>query len=244
MGTVDKWVGRLLLFVVLTLFVNGLWGQAGRLLPEPFSDWYQVPYQLFGSWWFEHAPHRLSTGEQMSLFHLLVAYLLAMAVPLLVLRLAANITASRAGLGKARREGLSATALGAAIMMPLGFWFAVTAPTALNSPLREVVQFLSIIPEHFLVFGVIGVLLLPGQRLVWPSLSAGGFGVGLFAIIAASLNFGLLHVGTPHFPELLTAFPLGLLFAAMTYVTGSVWPAIGAHAVLQLIPLVLSPLLR
>jgi len=234
------WVERLKVFAFLTLYVTGLWGQAGHLLPEPFNDWHGVPYRLLGPWWHGHVLPQLAYAEQIALFQLVASYLLALAVPLLALR-SLGISTREAGLGWSRTLGFRITAVGVVITLPIGFWLATVTPNPWGSPLQETLEFISIVPEHFLVFGVFGVLLLPGRQLTWSSASAGQTGARLFTVVAAGLVFGLIHVGTPHPAELWASFPLGLLFAAMTFLSGSIWPALIAHVTLNIFPMALIP---
>ena len=241
MNTADnEWSERLKVFAFLLLYVIGLWGQTGSLLPEPFNHWHGIPYQLLGSWWHNHVSEQLTHAEQIAAFQVVVDYLLAFAVPLLALR-TLGISSREAGLGLSQNQGLLITVTGVAITLPVGFWLATVTPNPWGSPLQEALEFTTIVPEHFLVFGVFGVLLLPGRQLIWPAVSGRQVGAGLFTLATASLIFGLIHIGTPHSAELWASFPLGLLFAAMTFLSGSIWPAVIAHATLNLFPMALLP---
>lgn len=234
----NEWVERLKVFAFLTLYVTGLWGQAGSLLPESFNHWHGIPYQLLGSWWHSHILQQFTYAEQIAVFQVVVGYLLAFAVPLLALR-SLGISAQEAGLGLSRNLGFPITAVGVVITLPVGFWLATVTPDPWGSPLQETLEFISVVPEHFLVFGVFGVLLLPGRQLIWPAASARQMGAGLFTLVTASLVFGLIHIGTPHPSELWASFPLGLIFAAMTFLSSSIWPAVIAHVTLNILPMAL-----
>ena len=171
MNTADnEWAERLKVFTFLLLYITGLWGQAGSLLPEPFNYWHGIPYQLLGSWWNDHVPLQLTSAEQIAAFQVVMGYLLAFAVPLLALRLL-GISPRQAGLGLWRSQGLLITAVGVVVTLPVGFWLAMVTPNPWGSPLQEALEFITLVPEHFLVFGVFGVLLLPGRQLVWPTAS-------------------------------------------------------------------------
>jgi len=220
--------------------VTGLWGEAGRFLPAPLNDWHGIPHRLLGQWWQAHVLPQLSYTEQIALFNAAVSYLLALAGPLFALRLL-GISASTAGLGRPRSHGIRVTAVGTVICLPVGLWLAMVTENPWGSVLQETLEFLCIVPEHFLVFGVVGVLLLPGHRLALPSASFTHAGASLFTVMAASLLFGLIHIGTPTAAELFASFPLGVLFAAMTFLSGSIWPAITAHVMLNIFPMVLLP---
>jgi hypothetical protein len=234
------WPGRLKVSAFLLLYTTGLWGQAGRLLPPPFDDWHGVPYRLLAPWWHAHVLPQLAHSERVALFQVVEGYLLALALPLLALR-SLGITAREAGLGRAHTRGVVTTAAGVLLALPVGFWLATATPEPWGTPLQEALEFLCIVPEHFLIFGVFGVLLLPERRLRWLSRQSGQTAAGVFTLAAATLVFGLVHVGTPHPAELVASFPLGLLFAAMTLLSGSIWPAVTAHVTLNLFPMALLP---
>jgi hypothetical protein len=183
---------------------------------------------------------RSSPPEQIAAFELVASWLLALAVPLLALRVL-GIGAATAGLGKARTAGLPVTAAGVVMTLPAGLWLAASTPDPWGSPLQETIEFLSIAPEHFLIFGVFAVLLLPGRRLSWPEAPGPLAGAGVFVVAASTLAFWLVHVGTPHPAELWMSIPLGLTFAVMTLLTGSIWPSVIAHVTLNLVPMALLP---
>lgn len=237
MQTADsEWVDRLKVAAFLILYTTGMWGQAGSLLPEPFDVWYGIPSHLLGPWWSDHVPPQLTAPEQTALFLVLTSYLFALGIPLLALRYL-GISAVDAGLGLSRQSGIAITLGGILISLPVGFWLLAVVPDPWGSPLQETLEFISLVPEHYLVFGVFGVLLLPGRQLDWAAVGTGQVGAVLFTITVVTLVFGLVHVGTPHTAELLTSFPLGFLFAVMTFLSGSIWPGIIAHLTLNLIPM-------
>lgn len=55
----------------------------------------------------------------------------------------------------------------------------------------------------------------------------------LLALVAPSLLFSLLHLFNDHFSwiAMINTFLIGLIFALMTYITGSLWMATGAHMI-------------
>jgi membrane protease YdiL (CAAX protease family) len=239
-GADGGWVDRLKVCAFLTVYVTGLWGQAARVLPAPFNDWHGVPYRLVAPWWHENVFPQLSREEQVALFQVLAAYLLALALPILALR-CLGISARSAGLRKPLALGLPITTAGVLLTLPVGFWLTAVSSDPWGSPIQEALEFLALVPEHFLVFGIFGVLLLPERRLAWPPPAARQTSAGLFTVMAAGIVFVLIHVGTPHSAELWASFPLGVLFAVMTFVTGSIWPAVIAHVTLNIFPMAILP---
>lgn len=235
-GADDGWIERFKVFAFLTLYVLGLWGRAGRFLPEPINDWHEVPYRLLGPWWHAHVLPQLANAEQIALFQVITNYLLALAIPLLALH-TLGFSAREAGLGRSRSLGFRITIIGIVISLPVGFWLATVTSDPWGSPLQEELELISIVPEHFLVFGVFGVLLLPKHQLIFLSASAGQTVASFITVVATGLVFGLIHVGTPYPAELLASFPLGFLFAAMTFLSGSIWPAVTAHVTLNIFPM-------
>lgn len=236
----DGWLERLKVFAFLTIYVTGLWGQAGTFFPEPLDGWHNIPYQIFGQWWDQHALPMLPYPEHIALFNVAVGYLFALAGPLLALGFI-GIGARRSGLGRPRTQGIPITVFGIVITLPVGFWLATVTKDPWGSILFETLEFLTIVPEHFLVFGVLGVLLLPGHQLALASESFSRASASFFTVMAAGLLFGLIHIGTPALPELIASFPLGVLFATMTFMSGSIWPAIASHFTLNIFPMALLP---
>ena len=100
----EGWLERLKVFAFLTIYVTGLWGEAGRFLPESLNDWHGIPHRLLGQWWQTHVLPQLAYTEQIALFNVAVSYLLALGAPLCALRLL-GISASTAGLGRPRSHG-------------------------------------------------------------------------------------------------------------------------------------------
>lgn len=234
----DGWVERFEVFLFLTAYTTGLWGSAGRWLPAPFNGWHALPAALFGGWWQRHVLTHLPSADRMAVFDLAASWLLALVVPILALR-ALRVGAVESGLALPRKRGLRVAAIGIAATLPAGFWLVAVTPNPWASVLQETCGLLAMVPEHFLIFGVYGVLLLPGRRLAWPSGGAPRFGEASLVVMGSAVVFWLVHVGTRHPAELWVALPLGAIFASMTVLSESIWPAILAHAALNVVPMAL-----
>lgn len=219
-----------------TLCATGLWGQAARMLPAPFDDWYAIPYRAFGHSIVGALPSALSQETRLALWHCLEAYVFAFLLPLLLLR-SFRLTPARAGLRRPLNRGVKLTLAGILCTLPVGFYLATTIADPWGSPLRESLLFLTLLPEHFLVFGVFGVLLMPQRELAWPSRESGQAAGALFALIATSTIFLLIHVGARNDAEVIASLVNGIVFSAVTIGSGSIWPAIIAHCTLNLVPM-------
>jgi len=166
----------------------------------------------------------------------------SLALLLLVLALKwAHPSDPKMGLGRPLHQGSRTTLIGVALSLPLGFWLAALTPNPWESPLSEFLQFLTVVPEHLLIFGIAATLLMPGRRLRWPRPSERKGADAAYAVVATGVVFGLAHIGKPHVAEVATSFPLGMLFAWMTIYSGSIWPAVIAHCTLNLIPMAVLP---
>ena len=136
------------------------------------------------------------------------------------------------------RAAWRAALIGSLLSTPVGFWLALDVTSPWGSLSTELMGYLFMLPEHLLLFGVFGALLLPEG---WAAQGADRDSGWIFAILAAGLAFGLLHVGTPHVLELWLSFPLGVLFAVLTFASGSIWPAVFAHGIMNIVPMLLMP---
>lgn len=229
-------LGRAETLFFCTLCATGLWGQAGRLLPAPFDDWHAVPYRAVGQWLVALMPASLTQEDKLALYQALEGYALAFVLPLLMLG-SFDVTPARAGLRRPRRRGALVTFAGMLLTLPIGFYLATAIPDPWGSPLMELLQFLSLLPEHFLVFGVFGALLMPARELAWPPRESPEMSAALFTVAALAVIFLLIHVGGPHTEVVAASLVNGLVFAFMTVYSGSIWPAIVAHCTLNLIPM-------
>ncbi len=174
--------------------------------------------------------------EFLGVWQVVAAYAFGLALPITALKLA-GVSDAASSLDWPGRGGARVTLAGVVLSLPVGFWLALATADARRSPVDELLLYLLIVPEHFLIFGFLGALLLPARRLGWPRGGAQQGADAIYAIVATGIVFGLAHVGKAHDAEILSSFPLGFLFAWMTVLSGSIWPAVIAHCTLNLIPM-------
>jgi len=170
-----------------------------------------------------------------------LAWYLAVLVVYLPALWRAGAADPKMGLGMPREGSARVTLAGTGLSLPLGFWLAVATPNPWSTPLDEFLQLLTVVPEHFLIFGILATWLLPDRRLAWTRGSDRHGPGAAYALIATGIVFGLAHLGKPNLAEVVTSFPLGFVFAWMTLHSGSIWPAVAAHVALNLVPMAVLP---
>jgi len=185
-------------------------------------------------------PAALDYAERAALWQVVGWYSLALLFLVLALR-CARPSDPKMGIGRPQHQGTRTTLIGVALSLPIGFWLVAVTTNPWGSPLSEFLQFLTVVPEHFLIFGIVATVLMPGRRLRWPQPSERQGAGAAYAMVATGIVFGLAHIGKPNVAEVVTSFPLGLLFAWMTIHSGSIWPAVIAHCTLNLIPMAVLP---
>ncbi len=235
----DSWLHTAETFVLCLLYVTAFWGQAARVLPAPFDQWSSLPYRAAGPWWHTHVATGLGHREQLALYELVEALLFAVLLPIWILRRKGYRTGN-VGVRAPSKAAARLVVASVFLSLPFGFYLGHVVTNPWGTPLQEGLGLLTVVPEHFLIFGAIGALLLPGGHA-----GAGGNlrRVGVeeaLAITGTAFIFFLVHVGTSHASVLFTSFPLGLIFAYVTVRTMSIWPAIGAHWLLNLVPMALG----
>lgn len=185
-------------------------------------------------------PAALDDAERAALWQVAGWYSLALLLLMLALTWA-RPSDPWMGLRRSLHRGVRTTLTGVVLSVPLGFSLAALVANPWGSPLAEFLQFLTVVPEHFVIFGIVATLLMPGRRLGWPRPSERQGGGAAYAVVATGILFGLAHIGKPHVAEVVASFPLGLLFAWMTIHSGSIWPAVVAHGALNLVPMAVMP---
>lgn len=245
--------GTAALLVVLCLYVSALWGDGFRLFPPPLDGWHQLFHRQLPARWIEALEPRLGRDAD-AVYRALAAYLLGLALPLAAVMIAKRGPAD-VGLGRPVRGSARLYAPWLAVAALLGLGLAAATEDPWGSTLYEAMELAAMVPEHFLLFGVLQAIALPGGRLgdgrrtqavaraaahdgaVARDASAQGHTV---AVVLATALFAWIHVGTPVL-ELALSVPAGLLFAELTLRTQSIWPALAVHWTLNLVPMALMP---
>lgn len=241
---------------LLFAHVSALWGDGFQLFPSPLDAWHHVYHRLLSAWWSAALAPVFGAADADAVHRALEAYALGFAVPLLALVLAGRRPAD-AGLRRPARGSARLYLpwlMGAAL---LGLALAAATAEPWGSVLYEAMELAAMLPEHFLLFGVAMALVLPGGRLGPPELGPSPSTAPLHAhstvatlrasperrtaaVTFATALFAWVHVGMPML-ELVVSIPMGLLFAELTLRTGSIWPALAIHWVLNLVPMALMP---
>jgi hypothetical protein len=259
------WILTAVLCGLCLIYALSFLGQAARLLPPPLDEWHDVYYRLLGPWWHYYFNSTLSSQDNLALYRTIEVFVLGLFVPMVAMRFTGR-SLSDIGFDSPNSHGRRLGVLSLLIVLPVGFWLSAVTPNSWGSPLYEVFELCAMLPEHFLFFGVFVALMLPGRRLPrWPedrfayrnggdSQTLGPARIGsapsqncllgflgltshkTFAVGIAGSLFGLAHVGEVLLPETLLAFPIGLLFAYVTLRTSSIWPALVAHWMLNIVP--------
>jgi membrane protease YdiL (CAAX protease family) len=177
---------------------------------------------------------------------ILEAFSFGFVIPIFILHLAGR-SPGTAGLGLPDSRGLGITILAVLFLVPAGFWLEATTQHPWGTPFYEVAELLTMIPEHFMLFGVMIALTFADRRLPGTApVSAAAIGRmrwfpwgtrGVIAITVSGLLFFLIHIGPLPPLEIALAFPIGIVFAYLTLLTSSIWPSVLVHWALNLIPM-------
>ena len=247
----QDWVVTAALLLLLIVYVFSFWGQAARLLPAPFDNWHNIYFRLLSDWWYGLTAAWVSSRDAAAFFWAIEAYLLAFLLPIAVLR-AANKNPADVGL-RFPRKGTTWLGLGlASPTVLLGIYLSIATEDPWASVLYEALELAAMLPEHFMVFGILIAVLLPNRRFAREHLAnrAGSQQQSkaewknhlslntpeITAVCVSGIVFQLIHLGVPSL-EVLLALPAGLLFAYATICTQSIWPALIMHWALNLIPM-------
>ena len=230
------WLQTLEICGLCVLYVTAFWGQAAQLLPAPLDQWHSLLYRASGRWWHEHVATALSHREQVALYQLVEALFVGMLVPVWILRRKGR-TMRDAGLRVPGRSAVGPTIVGIVLSLPVGLYLNRTVAGSWGTPLQEGLGLLSVIPEHFLIFGVVGALLLPRGRLTVSVRELHTTCEAVFALAVTASIFGLVHVGVEHPSVLIASLPVGVVYAYLTLCTGSIWPAVIGHSIMNVVPM-------
>lgn len=197
-------------------------------------------------------PDASASTEQVALLLTLKAFIAGCLAPGLLLVMLRRPLRD-AGIALPDPGGWAAGAVSLVFLVPLGVWMASNTPAPWGSPLYEVLELTSMLPEHFLVFGVTIGLVQPLGRQQRPpaaarprtgmAASTGVDAMGMWAAAVSGVLFGLIHVGKAAPLEVILSFPVGLVFAFLTLFSASIWPALFAHWLLNVIPMALDSFL-
>lgn len=232
----NPWLQSLETAGLCLLYVTAFWGQAAQWLPAPLDRWHSLLYRAAGPWWHEHVATGLSHREQVALYQFVEAIGVAVLIPFWILR-RKGFTVRDAGVRFPGRAATRPTIAAILSSLPVGFYLSHVVPDPWGTPLQEGLGLLAVVPEHFLIFGFFGALLLPGGYTHGVGGERHMGGHEAFAIAATAILFGLVHVGIEHPAVLIASFPLGVINAYVTVRTGSIWPAIGAHWIMNIVPM-------
>lgn len=178
-----------------------------------------------------------SFGKASPLRAAALAYTFGLLFPVLWL-LAANRKLSEFGLRRPNEYGFPLTAWAAIPCIALGFWLSRAVSRPWEGLFYEGLELASMIPQHFLLFGILIALSRETRRLPDPPKSLFSLSRSeSLGLAVSTLLFLAIHLGSPHVAEMIWSVPFGFLFAFMTLKSGSVWPAIFLHWVLNIIPL-------
>lgn len=232
----SAWLQTLEVSGLCVLYVTAFWGQAAQLLPAPLDQWHSLLYRASGRWWHEHAATALSHREQVALYQLLEALFVGMLVPVWILR-RKGCTMRDAGLRVPGRSAVWPTIMGIVLSLAVGLYLSRIVPNSWGTLLQEGLGLLFVIPEHFLTFGVVGALLLPRGRLTGSVRELHTTCEAVFALVVTASIFGLVHVGVQHPSVLIASLPVGVVYAYLTLCTGSIWPAVIGHWIMNVVPM-------
>lgn len=248
------WILTSTFVVLLVVYFSSFWGQAALLLPAPLDDWYGVFYRILTVWWHLDIAAALPGTDSFALYSIVEAFILGFLIPFAALKIAGRSLMDM-GLARPKLQAMAVFFITLVVAIATGFWLSAAVTSPWGTPLYEVLELLSMVPEHFFFFAVVLMLMLPERRLVKPTSLNRQSGLDAdsvrfpelswrfvrlneretFAVVISAALFQLAHAGTQPL-EALLSFPAGLVFAYLTLSMGSIWPALLIHWVLNLIP--------
>ena len=199
--------------------------------------------------------------EMAALWLAIKSFVAGLVIPIILLT-ASGRSLRDTGLGPPDYRGVLLSTISLIIFIPIGFWLSAVTSNPWQSLSYEFFELVSMIPEHFLVFGVIIGLIAPMGKRMWsiekncvqqaemalhPGIETNKKKLrfkhlpfsthDLLAIIIAGSLFGLIHLGYTSHIETTVSFPVGVFFAFITLYSASIWPALIIHWFLNLIPM-------
>ena len=153
-------LGSALIAVGAVVYTSLFWGRFATLWPEPLEQWSTLLYPRI-------APLRANQPW----VWLTIQVLVGLVVPAGLLRLFGR-SPSDLGLGLGNRLGVRWAGVSALAAVPIGAVLVHGAQDQAWTPQfdgRYAVEMLAMIPEHFLIVGVVVAVLLPARRLPRPA---------------------------------------------------------------------------
>lgn len=150
-----RWSRIAVIAFLAATYITLFWGEGAALLPEPFNEWGRIFRPTIEGW-------RDTLPIQWLTAHVAIGLI----VPSIALALMGR-RPTELGLAQPNQVGWWLTLFGIAVSIPFGVWLSWSlggfAPPVVDT--RYACELLAMIPEHYLISGVIVALLLPGCRL-------------------------------------------------------------------------------
>lgn len=158
--------------LLMFAYVSTFWGGAARRLPDPLDRWAYIATRVPQRWWLNHVAPSRPRIERLALLHFTVEFGLGLLVPVLLLKAAGRCPRDY-GLRAPNALGWRLLLAGVALSVPFGLWLLYDQREQLQKVIRSPMlchaqRLLSMVPEHFLICGMVTGLLLPGYRLPDP----------------------------------------------------------------------------
>jgi hypothetical protein len=165
-GTV---VASLFIFAAGFVYVSAFWSRLPGYLPAPLHRLSFVHVQLIGDWWHRNI---VPAGPAYRSDYLLWAANSVVVGLLIPLALLGIVGTSPKDMGLGRPNVLGARFIWVAVLLsaPLGLWLLADQPAAIaevwdDFRYKGLCGGIAMIPEHFLICGIMVALLLPERRL-------------------------------------------------------------------------------
>lgn len=201
-----------------------------------------------------------SSSELRVVWLTLESFLCGLLVPILFLTLLQKPVTST-GIRLPDRYGWMLSFATLILLVIPGLWLLKQTPNPWGSIMFEVLELASMVPEHFLIFGVLIGLAQPlnknfsawiatQRQLMSPPPKKVFFHAGMLmpfqlkqdhwlVVIISSAVFCLAHSGAAA-TEVAISLPVGFLFAYVSLCSASIWPALVTHWLLNVVLFILD----
>jgi len=164
-----QWIVSCLVFVVAAIYVCASWSRLPSYFPAPLNQFSFVHDKLIGAWWRGHVVPQGPAYRSDYLLWAANSVVIGLLVPLALLTVARK-SPSDMGLGRPNALGSRFTVAAVLLSVPFGLWVLVDNPRAMAQVWNDFRYIglcggVAMIPEHFLLCGVIVALLLPERKL-------------------------------------------------------------------------------